>query len=256
MPDIINTLQTIAIKVFNFATGQYVTTNFPISEDSEGYKYFNDNNRYRILPTGETQIYYPERKTWITIDAEISNSTSVNINEIQDVINGGTGVAPNFQVELAVQYALDIAQDNRHGYDQAYRWNGYSNNGIKRPNLPDGYGDFDCSSLVYTVFNKAHFNVPINGSYWTGTIKRDFVNAGFTWFGNSRLEPSQLRRGDILLRNGHTAIYIGGGYIVQAGSNEFGGIRGGEPGDSTGNEIGTKAFANAGNWDGILRWVE
>lgn len=49
----------------------------------------------------------------------------------------------NDQIGSAVIWALAIANDNSHGYDQAHRW------GI----------DYDCSSLVISAFE--HAGVPV-----------------------------------------------------------------------------------------------
>ena len=153
--------------------------------------------------------------------------------------NGGSGTADNAQVEEACKWAIGIANDDSHGYDQGSRTG----------------PDYDCSSLVSTAFSNAGFDVsPTLSTYY---MRDAFVSAGFTWYDRSAAELesySKLKRGDILLNiSSHTELYIGGGENVGAHQNEFSGITGGETGDQTGSEISITAYWDD-NWDGILRY--
>lgn len=139
--------------------------------------------------------------------------------------------------ERMVEIALEIADDDSHGYSQYRRW-------------PLEGTDYDCSSLMYWCANQAGYDVPTSG--YTGTMLDDFTNAGFTaytWDGNIwDCEP-----GDILLAHNdyrqHTEMYVGDGYNVGAHIAETGNIDG-EPGDQTGNEI--SVAPNWGDWDYVL----
>ena len=51
----------------------------------------------------------------------------------------------------------------------------------------------------------------------------------------------------------HTALYIGGGQLVQASINELGTATGGTPGDQTGREICERGYYNY-PWDCVLRY--
>ena len=139
-------------------------------------------------------------------------------------------------IEKMVQYAIDVANDDMHGYSQAYRW-------------PWQGDDFDCSSLDYTAANYAGYDVPMSG--YTGTMLADFQNAGFTAYPYGSVA---LERGDILLAHNdsrqHVEMYIGDGMNVGAHSSETGGIYG-QMGDQTGNEI--SITPNYGGWDWVLR---
>ncbi len=143
---------------------------------------------------------------------------------------------------------IDIAQDNSHGYDQNQRWG--------------ERGDYDCSSLTVTAFEKAGF--PIKSKYgatYTGNMKQAFLNCGFK---DVRKDVNLhtgagLIRGDVLLNEvHHVAVYIGNGLIVQASINELGRATGGKPGDQTGREINISEYKNyhRGGWDCVLRYEE
>lgn len=129
-----------------------------------------------------------------------------------------------------VQAAIDFALDDSHGYDQRFRWG--------------EYGDYDCSSLAYTVATLAGYDVCRSWPRYTGTLRRDFISAGFsslTFDGNLYdLEP-----GDILLNEqNHVAICIGNGQLVEAAINENGDTTGGQPGDQTGQELRIRSVYN------------
>lgn len=141
-------------------------------------------------------------------------------------------------IENAVAFALKIAADDNHGYDQAKRWG----------------PDYDCSSLVITSFKQA--GVPLTCTY-TGNMRADMLQHGFAdiTFRINRESGEGLKRGDVLLNNiHHTALYIGDGRIVQASINENGTVTGGQPGDQTGREIATRGYYNY-PWDCVLRYV-
>ena len=140
--------------------------------------------------------------------------------------------------ENAVTYALEIAEDDSHGYDQAQRWG----------------PDYDCSSLVIECFKKAGLRL---GCTYTGNMRSDMLRGGFEDVTDSvgLTTGAGLRRGDVLLNQvHHTALYIGDGQIVQAGTNENGGVTGGESGDQTGREICTRGYYNY-PWDCVLRYT-
>lgn len=202
---------------------------------NDGYVYFNDQYFYRFKPEGtwEENLYILNRfkYSWSKCTS-FSKLSAVNLNA------GNGSVSPNGSVESAVKWAINIAKDNSHGYDQANRWG----------------PDYDCSSLVYEAFRVGGgFDLPVHSGY-TGTMINDFTAVGFTWYSGMGNNVSNLIRGDILLDiDAHTEIYIGSEMNVGAHINEFGGVRGGQTGDQTGREISTGNYYSK-PWDGVLRY--
>ena len=129
------------------------------------------------------------------------------------------------------------------GYDQWNRWD--------FPAVGDTQyaGECDCSSLVYHCAELAGFDVPKTGTRYTGTMMRDFTRAGFKWIQTS---STDWMPGDILYKDGHTAIWTGK-YIAEAYSDERGGDHGGRDGDQ-GNE--TRLSPKRGGGKGFFRWPE
>ena len=111
-------------------------------------------------------------------------------------------------VQSAIDYAVNIANDDSHGYSQdaKKRW---------------GTPDFDCSSLVISAFKQA--GLPLKATY-TGNMLEDFLANGFTKVNVNMATGEGLLPGDVLLNVAkHTALYIGDGKIVNATGSETGG---------------------------------
>lgn len=133
----------------------------------------------------------------------------------------------------AVQFMIDTANDNTHGYDQTYR------NG---PN-------YDCSSLVGTALHEAGFNVSPDS--WTGNLEAQLRKAGFVDC------KSPWKAGDVHLKTQHHVVMsINSSQIVHASINEKGTVTGGKTGDQTGKEICIRNYYEySGGWDVHLRYV-
>lgn len=142
-------------------------------------------------------------------------------------------------IENAVQWAVSIADDNRHGYSQANRWG----------------PDYDCSSLVISAWQQAGVPVRDAGASYTGNMKAAFLACGFADVTGSvnLITGDGLQRGDVLLNErSHTAMYIGGGRIVHARSSEGNSIQG----DQSGNEIRVQPYyVYSSGWDCCLRYT-
>lgn len=160
-----------------------------------------------------------------------------DIEEIRKTNEDGTGGAGSESVESAVQWMINIANDDSHGYDQGSRWS----------------PDYDCSSLVISGYQQAGIPLKANGASYTGNMKEVALKTGFEEVKWGK-DVSKLQRGDILLNEAnHVACYIGNNQMVSAHHNENGGITGGRTGDQTGHEIDVSEFRDY-PWDCILRY--
>ena len=64
------------------------------------------------------------------------------------------------KTEKAVTWAIEIANDPAHGYDQDNRWG----------------PDYDCSSLVISAWQQAGVPVKTKGAYNTKSMKSFFLS--------------------------------------------------------------------------------
>lgn len=146
------------------------------------------------------------------------------------------------KIQAAMDWAVSIAADSSHGYDQNSRWG----------------PDYDCSSLMISAWEAAGVPVKTNGATYTGNMRHVFLNTGFRDVTKqvNLSTGAGLQPGDVLLHEkNHTAMYLGGGRIVHASINERGTIKGGAVGDQTGGEICTRSYYNY-PWGVILRYKE
>lgn len=146
-------------------------------------------------------------------------------------------------IEKAVTWALQIAQDPAHGYDQTHRWG----------------PDYDCSSLMISAWQQAGVPVKAAGATYTGNMFQAFLRCGFedVTAEINLNNGTGLQRGDVLLNaQHHTAMSIGGGQIVHASINESGRATSGKSGDQTGREICVRSYYKySKGWDKVLRYV-
>lgn len=141
-------------------------------------------------------------------------------------------------IEKYVTWAVNIANDNSHGYSQAVRWS----------------PDYDCSSFVISALEAAGFPMRAYGASYTGNMGQALRACGFVKVKGVNLASSAgLIRGDILLNPAtHTEIYIGDNKAVGAHCSETGG-KYGKTGDQTGNEISIQTYRNK-NYTEVWRY--
>lgn len=139
-----------------------------------------------------------------------------------------------------MSWAVNIANDDSHGYDQTHR---------------DG-PDYDCSSLICWAYSNAGLNTRPGYTPATGSMYDVFIDAGFEDVTSqvNLSNGSGLVKGDVLLKPGsHTEMYIGNSQLVGASQNEHGGVTGGQTGDQTGEEIHVHGYYNY-PWQYVLRY--
>lgn len=145
------------------------------------------------------------------------------------------------KIENAVARAEAIALDDNHGYDQVDRW---------------GNPNYDCSGLVINCLENAGIPAKQKGATYTGNMSEVLPNIGFkNVIASVNLSTgSGMKRGDVLLGNGHTAFYCGNGKLVHASINEKGTTTGGKSGDQTGREICIRSYYNK-PWKYVYRYT-
>ena len=145
------------------------------------------------------------------------------------------------KIENAVTMAETIALDDTHGYDQVDRW---------------GNPNYDCSGLVINCLENAGIPAKQKGATYTGNMPEVLPNIGFkNVIASVNLSTgSGMKRGDVLLGNGHTAFYCGNGKLVHASVNEKGTTTGGKSGDQTGREICIRSYYNK-PWKYVYRYT-
>lgn len=149
-------------------------------------------------------------------------------------IGNSNGSGSDF-VESYVQWMIDFAADDSHGYSQ---------------NTRDMNPNVDCSSFVYYALKKgAQVDNSIMGTEaFSTTWRMDEVltSAGFKAY--KFTSTSDLQRGDILWSASHTEVYVGDGKNVGAHSNYDG-----KDGDSSGKEVNV-ASSNKSDWTYYYRY--
>lgn len=144
-------------------------------------------------------------------------------------------------IDKAVAWALAIAEDDSHGYDQGDRWG----------------DDYDCSSFVIQAYENAGVPVKTNGASYTGDMVAVFLATGFENVTASvnLSTGSGLIKGDVVWKSGHVEMVSRAGYLVGASINENGETTGGQTGDQTGKEIRERTYYNY-PWTTVLRYPE
>ena len=146
------------------------------------------------------------------------------------------------KIGAAVELARCMAADGKHGYDQTHRWG----------------PDYDCSSLIITVWEQVGVPVRTGGATYTGNMREVFLRCGFADVtGEVSLGDGRgLVAGDVLLNHrNHTAMMVDKYNLVQARINELGTVTGGKTGDQNGGEIAVRSYYNF-PWDCVLRYRE
>lgn len=137
-------------------------------------------------------------------------------------------------IQTAIDWAIEIANDSKHGYSQTNRTG----------------PDYDCSSFVLTAYKNAGFDVKIGN---TKTMKDILTKVGFKDVKSTVTlsNGNGLKPGDVLLAPGdHTAMYIGDNKIVHASKDKDG-----KTGESKGEEILVQKYYKY-SWSYVLRYDE
>jgi len=144
------------------------------------------------------------------------------------------------KIATAVAWAVAIANNASHGYDQSSRWG----------------PDYDCSSLIIQAWQEAGVPVKTAGASYTGNMIKVFLANGFEDVTNqvNRATGAGLKAGDVVWVKGHVEMMCSSTQLVGAHISETGGIYAKTPGDQTGHEIDVRNYYNK-PWTRVLRYM-
>ena len=144
------------------------------------------------------------------------------------------------KIASAVVWAVGIANDDSHGYDQNNRWS----------------PDYDCSSLIISAWESVGVPVKKAGASYTGNMVDAFLKCGFEDVTKqvNLSTGSGLKSGDITWKNGHVEMMCSATELVGASISENGTIYADEVGDQTGKEIRVRNYYNP-PWSKVLRYM-
>ena len=210
------------------------TVTYLATYQSDGYVYFNDDKFWRCnLDGSNLQIHYFNKDIWIAS----SLLRNIEISSYRGSSSySGSSIAPNANVEQAVQWMIDKANSGNVTYSKSVSGRNLKN--------PDGWS-FDCSSFVITGFYVGGFDANCTSTH---NMKSAFEDLGFTWIPSNYIESNACIRGDILLReyggpgDGHTQVYIGNNQDVNCG-------------DTPAAIVEHSPNCWGDGWDGILRYI-
>ena len=116
-------------------------------------------------------------------------------------------------------------------------------------------GDYDCSESVrmcYAAAGVLHWNY-WDSYMWTGNEAEVLLSHGFAEI--AVLSAGKMKRGDVLLKSGHTELYLGDGVQAGARGDELGGIGyGATVGDQTGYELAKSSYRQS-QWARAFRYM-
>lgn len=191
---------------------------------------------------------YATSSTYVTNTMKLV--TQYNLTQYDGKEDNAQMVTVERIINDAVEFAVNIANDNDHGYSQRIR----SLYDIDDPK------SFDCSSLVCTAFYYAFLKNGLtkqaaylkrNCSYTGNMLK--MLNCGFEIVARNQTAHAQMQTGDIELNvTHHTALAIDRDNIVHARSSE--GTS--DTKDNSGNEIRTQPwYLYSRGWTHRLRFT-
>jgi cell wall-associated NlpC family hydrolase len=157
----------------------------------------------------------------------------------------GTIAGAPGNMSVAINWAVDIANNDSHGYNSTNRFG----------------PEYDCSGLVSMALREAGIT---QRTFSSGDAATVLAEIGFTRVMVDTSTSANLQPGDILVvepyvrqsgkKVGHVELYIGNDQMVGARSDNDG-----RPGDSSGKEIAVSAYNNhhpelGHPWDSVWRW--
>ena len=146
-------------------------------------------------------------------------------------------------IDAAVQWGIDIANDNSFTYGTGKRSHRYGcyfcqtnvgpRKNLKGKSKVNGHSyekTYCCNPFVHACYSHGagdpNMLAACRDGHGIAMTKKSFTRYGH-WKSMGKLSKSQLKKGDVLVRSGHVSMYIGDGKIVHAagGGWDAGSIR-------------------------------
>lgn len=204
-----------------------------------GWQYSSKAKIPGISGTVDRNVFYKDYTTAVK-----------NENKGEDTVKKTKAQIIQAVINDAVEFSVNIANDNKHGYSQRIR----SLYEIDNPK------SFDCSSLTCTAYYYAFLRNGLTKEArylkehcsYTGNML-NMCNCGFEVVAQNQTAHSQMQKGDLELNTSHhVAIAIDQNNIVHARSSE--GTT--DTKDNSGNEIRTQAwYLPSYGWTHRLRFT-
>ena len=172
--------------------------------------------------TGDSKTYTGKKDSNGNFYADVYMDDFVFDGKYQiQVLSGSTVLDTGYFIMIDyLEEAVRMALDESIGYSQIHR--------CLNP-------DVDCSSMVHYSLLNTGYNIPNGWPLTTYNEEPVLRGAGFSM--RTYTNVTDLQAGDILLRDGHTEIYLGNGKTVGAHGDENNDIYGYKTGDQTGHEV-------------------
>lgn len=204
-----------------------------------GWQYSSKAKIPGITGSVDRNIFYKDYTADIKNESEVEGAVKkTKAQIIQNIIND------------AIEFAVNIANDNAHGYSQRIR-------SLYEINDPKS---FDCSSLACTAYYYAFLKNGLTAQArylkehcsYTGNML-NMCNCGFEIVARNQTAHSQMQKGDLELNTTyHVAVAIDKDNIVHARSSE--GTT--DTKDNSGNEIRTQPwYLYSHGWTHRLRFT-
>lgn len=206
-----------------------------------GWQYSSKGKVAGINGNVDMNVFYTDYTTDQNTKADTKGENNVKLTREQIIQNVRND---------AVSFAVNIANDNSHGYSQRIR-------SLYEINIPKS---FDCSSLALTAYYYAFLKNGLtkqarylkeNCSYTGNMLK--MLNAGFEVVARNQTAHAKMIKGDLELNTTHhVAMAIDKNNIVHARSSE----RTTNTRDDSGNEIRTQPwYLYSHGWTHRLRFT-
>ena len=148
------------------------------------------------------------------------------------------------QRKIATKWAVETANNNAHGYNNAKDGRG-------------GSPDYACSSFVNEAWRQAGVDLPESATVYTASMQNTYTEKGFEVITNdvNVKNGKSLLPGDVVLKPGaHVEIIVDGGIAGARGNAQALKAENGKAGDQSGNEITVSSYYNF-PWTVVLRYV-